>query len=415
MKMMNINQDVYLGKSQFKARILFLIALTVLYLTLFLFQDKLQFPLKWDEGNFWDISQSFSRSIIPTWKQLKSYNSPTTPLPFLLFGWLEHFFQRGIFVGRLFNFILSFILLCLVGLPRANCIRTPILSSIGLLLCPYFLFCGSYLYTDMIAIFFVIFGFYFYIHDRHFLSGACFVMAIASRQYMLAFPLAIAAYQLIIQLHNGFRIDRRWLIPLLAAATILGWIWFFGGLVPPEAATPGNLPIKQASQAALSITWLFPERSLYFLACVGFYFVLPEWLLFQRWKSPKIKLTLKHYVIASVLIILCLIFPPIDSKGVLTNIIRLLPINFLQVMTLYLLILGTCWRFARFNLTFWVLLMNFSILMRGFSWDKYAFPIVAVLWYLKSANALDNTPGSSGAQQRFSGLNLKGADNANRN
>ena len=381
--------------STLKLQLLFCLNLTLLYLALFIFKDGLRFPLLWDEHNFWRISQSFSLRLIPTLEQLRNYNSPTTPLSFLVFGYLEFAFHDGIFTGRLLNLILSFMIVCLIGMPKSGRKWHSILAAGGLMIFPYYFFLSFHLYTDIVATFFVVLGFWLYTRNSHILSSICFVLAIACRQYTLPFPVAIAVFELIncMRQEKHFQANVSWLAQMTAAATILGWIWLFGGLVPQVAAGANNLPIRTFNNLPLQIRWIFPEHSLYFLACIGLYFVIPEWILFRRWRDFHRLVTLKNCSIAFVVLALFFVFPPIESKGILTQILQVFtPISLFYLALLYVLVLATCVRFSQLNLAFWMLLMNFGILLRGFAWDKYALPTLAVLWYLKSIHALDNMP-----------------------
>jgi hypothetical protein len=400
---------------------IFLISVLIIYITLFFIHNMLQFPFKWDEYHFWETSLSFSHTLIPQWEQLKSYNEPNTPLPFLIFGSLEYFFHGGIFAGRLLNLILSFLIVCIVGLPKYKGDKYSIRAVGALLIFPYYLFLSTHLYTDIIAALFVLLGFRLYFQEKHILSSLSFILAIASRQYMLAFPVAIGIFELLFSLKKNKRISISWIAPMIAAASILGWIWFFGGLVPQPAATIANIPTK-APQNGFELSWLFPDRGLYFLACIGLYFCIPEFLLFRKWtkldqlgrNNPPAKnsettanistfkrfknfcqvalgnlLTLKNSYIALGLLFLFAIYPPLDSKGILTKAVQIFPSSFFQATLLYILIFLVCVRFSRLDLTFWILLMNCGILMKGYAWDKYALAAVVVLWYLKSIQALD--------------------------
>ncbi len=70
------------------------------YAGIFVFFHSLKFPLWNDEGRFWPTSLSFSSKLIPTLHQLKNYDELSTPLPFVVFGVLEHLFHKGIAAGR---------------------------------------------------------------------------------------------------------------------------------------------------------------------------------------------------------------------------------------------------------------------------------------------------------------------------
>ena len=374
-----------------KSNVLFIAALCLLYLTLFLYLDNLQFTSVWDEVHFWQTTLRFSQHPIPSLELLRNYGELNTPLPFIIFGTLEYVFKGGIFFGRLLNLILSFTMTYLIGKSALSCEEGSLLSLLGLLLFPYYLWSSGYFYTDIMAAFFVFLGFWFYQRERHILSSIAFVLAIASRQYMLAFPLAIAIHEVILTCKSEFKLDRRWLAPLLAAGSILGWILLFGGLAPQVAITTvGAVPAVQKSLWAVGLS-----SSLYFLSCVGFYFVTLEWLLFNR-KIKLQKLVMrKNCFLAFCLIILFILFPPLDAHGLLVQKLELLSMEFLKLCLLYGLALVAVIRFAHFNLAFWILLMSCGIMLKAYPWDKYLLPILVVFWYFKAINQLDVTPENS--------------------
>lgn len=113
--------------------ILCLFGISILYFIVFLILDKFQFYPIWDEPNFWQTSLIFSHSLtLPdTW--LQDYKELNTPLPFIICRFLEYLFKGGIFVGRLFNFIISFLMACLIGLPIKKKRKEAFLSLCGLL------------------------------------------------------------------------------------------------------------------------------------------------------------------------------------------------------------------------------------------------------------------------------------------
>ena len=123
-----------------------------------------------------------------------------------------------------------------------------------------------------------------------------FILAIGSRQYMLAFPVAVAVYEFTATLRSALRCDSlksatgrichtgmRWMMPGIAALTILGWFWLINGMAPKSGIAMGGTPVVQRETWAVAV-----DASLYFLACLGFYFVIPEWMLFSRRVSVKV-------------------------------------------------------------------------------------------------------------------------------
>lgn len=366
-----------------KLSILAVFSLILLYALVFLLFDQLQFPPIWDEPDFWLASLNFSDQLIPQLADLKDYNELNTPLPFIVFGILEYLWQGGIFAGRLLNLVLSFGITMLIAFPTNHTSKQSILAVCGLLSFPYYLWLSTHLYTDILATFFVLVGVWSYTRERHLISGIAFTLAIASRQFMLGFPVAVAIYEFLKGNRDRFHLRLSWLAPLIAASTILGWMYFFNGLAPAGAVEENVTPDVQKS------VWIFSlSSSLYLLACIGLYFVIPEWLLFSR-KIVKPYWTLQKASLAGALILMFVLFPVVEAHGLLIKGVEMLPSRGFQNLLLYSLALLSCLRFLRYDLTFWLLLVNCGLMLKAYPWDKYALPLLAVLWFYKAIGKLE--------------------------
>lgn len=382
---MNVSKNILKGILPPKFSGLIFLGLFIIYSALFLFYDQLRFPLIWDEKHFWEASLLFSQSLVPDLNQLRNYGALNTPLPFIVFGVLEYLFGNGIFTGRLLNLILSLVMVCLIVFPLAQKSKNGILAACGLLIFPYYLWLSTHLYTDIIATFFVFLGFWLYLRNQHLWSSVSFILAIASRQYMLAFPVALAAYELMSSLKAGFQFRPRQLAPIAAAATILGWLWLFKGLAPEAAIATQSTPSVQQA------TWSFSlSPSLYFLSCIGLYFVIPEWILFSRSFSFKQILSFRNVALMLGLLPAFVFFPPLEAHGLLIKIENFLPAPSVVLAVFYVLAFLTCVRFSRANLAFWLLFVNCGLMLKAYPWDKYALPLLVVFWYFKSTNILDS-------------------------
>src|SRR5207247_11313118 len=135
------------------------------------------------------------------------------------------------------------------------------------------------------------------------------------------------------------------------------------------------------------------DASLYFLACVGLYFVIPEWILFGPAVNPRALFIRKNAAIAVGLSVLFVLFPPVVWHGLLPKFARLLPVDLLRTGLFCCLALLTCIRFSRLNLAFWVVLFSSGLMLKAHAWDKYVLPLLVVFWYLKSRGMLDRGPG----------------------
>ncbi len=373
-----------------RQRLAFVVALAVLYSATFYAADGLGFDPEKDEMHFWQTSVHFSKSLVPSLDQLRSYNELNTPLPFLLFGTLENFFHGGIRAGRLFNMLLSCAIVCLVGLPRSSGNSRPVMAAFGLLLFPYYLGVSVHLYTDIIAAFFVLLGMVEYRAGKCWISALCFILAIASRQYMVAFPVAIAFYEFTRYGADLLRPRVEWLAPLLAASSIFGWILLFGGLAPSNA-------VEAQSLSTAKILTLFPHHALYFLSVVGVYFVALELVFFWRHASLAQWISKRNVWIAATLVGLFLAFPPlqnvyypIPTMGFLDKAARSVANDPLRVMLFYVLALATCLRFNRYGLGAVLVFVNAVTMLKAhIGWDKYALPMLIVLWHMKANGALE--------------------------
>lgn len=379
-------------------RFLFLLSATLAYSALLVWFDFLQGPIIWDEVHYWETSLIFSDRLIPNIHALKSYDELSTPLPFIIFGGLEYLFHQGIVAGRLLNLLLSLVTVFLIGWPTQNKNRRPLLCFIGFLVCQeYFWYCGR-LYTDVIACFWVLLGYIAYSRGRHLLSCAAFILAIASRQYMLAFPTAIALYEFVViagrlktkgvsrRSSIGLAVHWRWIAPAIAALSIFGWFLLFRGLTPATAITVRDAPAVQRSVVALT-----PGGAINFLAFVGFYLVIPEFILFQpqatlRRIAGQWPLQWRRFLlIAIALLLYTLVFPPLfNSFGVVRSIVRLLHYDGFKITAFYSLALLACIRLSKPSLLSFMVLFNTLIMMKAYPWDKYIAPLAVVFWYMKS-------------------------------
>ncbi len=382
--------NIQLNHSQKK--FIFILGITAIYTALLVWHNFLHGPLLGDEGSFWETSLTFSDRLIPTIDDLRNYGELNTPLPFIIYGALEYLFHQGIFAGRLLNLILALTMIFIIGFPSRDKGGRAIMCAIGLFICPSFIRHGALLYTDLMACFWVLMGFVSYVRNRHLLSSIAFILAIASRQYMLAFPAAIATYEFIVAVRNSKNLREfnlanhwRWIAPAIAVLSIFGWIYLFQGLAP-EIATENT-----GHEVQKNISTVTPGGVINFLAFYGLYIVVPEFILFsQEFKLQVMLKSLKQHrrkiiLIAAGLLLLFLIFPPfLIGGGKLMQIVYLLPDDILKIALLYSLSLLTCLRFSQPNLISLVVLFNTLIMMKAYPWEKYIMPLAVVFWYFKS-------------------------------
>jgi hypothetical protein len=367
-------------------RICFFGALAAVFLAVLVAFNFLRFPVRADELHFWPASVALFQDGFPTLSQLQSYNELSTPLPFLIFGGLEHIFHGGIVVGRVINVASSFAILLIIG-ALGNFSLRALLCAAGLLLCPYFVLVGTHLYTDPLAVLFGVAGVALYLRGRPWRSAACFIVGIACRQYIVAFPLAVFAHALLVQIRLGrFARSSAFIAPAIAAVSLAGWYLFFGDFAPESALHAQNL-------TAVSF---FPEHGLYFLACIGLYFVVLECILFRS-ATALVAPGPAAVAIAAAVTILFLVFPPIENinspvatMGYFDIAARfVLPTPARLALFCALAILAVL-RLRPLSSGGLMLYANAAVLACAHvAWDKYALPMLAVLWLLKSADRLD--------------------------
>lgn len=355
------------------------------YLGLFVAADCLQFPIRKDERFFWPVVEQFAATFPPSIALLRDYDSPTTPLLFVLLGAVEHVAGGGIAVARAVCLACSFIIAMVVVWPRSDSWSRPVLAMIGLAACPYFLGTSIHVYTDILASLFGVLGIVGFLNGRHIVAAMSFALAIATRQYMVAFPLACISSTLI-DAARGRRFDREKVIAYSSAAlTLAMWVMFFGGLAPATS--------RQSHLSADASGRWHVDHSLYFLSCIGAYFVLIEMVLFRRrfaFPSPA-----RTLIVAAVTAFFFLIFPPmgnapgagVEAMGYLDKGLRTLLPDVGRVAVLAVLAWLCIQRFAHDPLPFALILIQALTLVRShIAWDKYALPVLVALWYFRARN-----------------------------
>jgi hypothetical protein len=364
-----------------------LAALAVVYLAVFVALDGLRFAVRRDEVHFWPTTLRFSRTLLPSAELLRSYGELNTPLPFILWGTSEQLFRGGVFGARLLDFLLSFGVVALVTVLAGRSGRAgadQLVPAVGILLFPYFLFVSTHVYTDILPTALVALGVVLHLRGRYWWAALLFALAIAGRQYMVAFPAALVVYELLASRESAFRPVRAWLAPALAAATLGGWYLFFGGFGPPGEIAAQAIVTADAEA-------LIPRNSLYFLACTGLYFVVPALALTPMrlaWRDLRRPAGLAA---AGVLLLLFVLFPPIQNEnfpiptmGYFDRGLRWLP-DAVRIAVFYLFALLAVGQLRTRRLPFLLLLANAALMAKAhIAWDKYVLALVVVLWSLEA-------------------------------
>src|SRR5258708_16417387 len=98
--------------------------------------------------------------------------------------------------GRLLNWAVCFGMTALIIFASDDA-RPAALATIGLFLFPYYLGVSAHLYPDVIGAAFLLLGLIAHLERKPVVSAVSWSLAIATRQYAVAFPLAVAAYELL--------------------------------------------------------------------------------------------------------------------------------------------------------------------------------------------------------------------------
>jgi hypothetical protein len=367
-------------------RIWFFAVIAVVFLALLAGFDFLRFPLRADELHFWPASVALFQNGPPTLGQLQTYNELSTPLPFLIFGTFEYVFHGGIVVGRAINTASSFAILVIIG-ALGNFSLRALLCAAGLILFPYFALVGTHLYTDPFAVVCVVGGVALYLRGWLWVSAVCFIIGIACRQYVVAFPLALLARGLLLQARlQQIALRSEVIAPAIATLSLAGWYVFFGGFAPQTALRAQNIAADH----------VFPEHGLYFLTCIGFYFVVVECILFRS-VAPSLAPGRGAIAIAAAVSLLFLFFPPIENinppvptMGYLDIAARSVLPTPARVILFWALAVLAALRLRPLSTGGLMLYANAALLACAHvAWDKYALPMLATLWLLKSADRLD--------------------------
>jgi len=378
------------GSGRPRNALLFALAVLVIYGAALVFTGGLSQSLYKDEKHNWSTTLRFvDYQVPPTLEELRTYPEVVTPLSYIIWSGIEDVTHAGIRAGRGLEFVLSLGLLAIIA-GRRRPDDTALLCGVGLLLYPYLLPLSIHLYTDVLAAFLGLAGLAFYSHRRFAVAAVFLALAIATRQYLLALATGLAVWALIERL-RGRASATLWIAPTAAAATIFGWFWVFGGLGPPSGIDKW-VPLFPAPM--MEVLRVIPEYGMYSLTLIGAYFVVPEFLLFRRWRDP-LGITPRRLIVTAALLgAAYALFPPTSYSvpmGALDRVVRpLATSDGVRMGFYYLLALTTCLRFQRLDAAFWIIAVTFAMNMKAqLAWEKYALPTLVALWYLKSIRSLD--------------------------
>jgi hypothetical protein len=357
----------------------------VIYAILFFYFSHLDFPVIKDETHFWKSSIHFSSTVVPSLELLRSYDDMNTPLPFYLFGQIHRLTDLGPQGGRILNFLMSFIVIILIIVQKND---KALFYGFALIMFPYFIGTGILLYTDMLCVFTVLLGFICYRGGAPIWSSLFFILAIASRQYALAFPLSLLAYSALQLAKTNDRIKRRkiyWTAfgMFVALLSLVPWIVIWNGVAPPISVRTTGLDT--------SMLRVFPDHPLYFMACVGFYFVLPE-IVIERRQAVFQGSLWKPIVLVVIVCLWFVMYPPMNNveysvwtMGLLDKLSRGFLSDSMRMIWFCLLAILAGTRFLSTRLSSIIFWGNALLMLKApIGWDKYILPLLVCLWCCKA-------------------------------
>jgi hypothetical protein len=377
-----------------RARIAFVFA-TVAFCALVGWQMQLNAapPLR-DETHYWPNAQYLMSEGFPSLEKLRTYSELCTPLSLILFGWADRLTGGGLPAARYLSLAAICATLVLFVLLARGPDRRVLPAALCLLSFPYFLGVGIHIYPDSFAILFTLIGLALFQRDRSWIGAIFFALAISCRQYMVAFPVGLALWE-IAELHRLRPANERLRAIVTSskvaagftgALVLVGWIAFWGGFGPPGEVR------RQAVSTAENAILFYPQYALYGLACLGLYFVLPRWVIFDRRLDPRAVFS-GRAVSLLIGVALCFwFFPPqdnfnyeIENMGYFDRMIRA---TVGADSAARLLILGAfAWvaamAFCRRSLASMLVLVHLMMLAKAhIAWDKYELPMLVCLWFL---------------------------------
>ena len=163
-------------------------------------------PIK-DEIIFYPIIQDIGQTFIPRLDQIRNLQSPMGPIYFIFWGFIGKCVGFSLVAMRTLNIMLSAIVVALILRILQSNTQRSLLGTYVFLLNPYFIaLVVPLLYTDVVALIFVMAGCYCYFLTGNRLIGSiCFGMAICTRQLLIVVPAAAVIADLFWYRKNIFK------------------------------------------------------------------------------------------------------------------------------------------------------------------------------------------------------------------
>lgn len=332
---------------------------------------------------------------------LKTYHQMSTPLPFALYALWGKIFGLTLFPLRILSILIALVTYSLffhlLGQFTDNK-KLLWFTSLFLVVHPYNVGLSIFVFTDMIAILFILSGFRTVIKNRPMLFTLFSALAILSRQYMIFFVAAVGLYFL---LKFFLKNDKQSLIFIWGA--VISLLPFIGLMMLWNGASPNN----DLKQLYLTDGYSYDPHKLFLYLIILFVYALP--LVAHRWKMIYTNWKILSYsIIAGLLYFLFPVTPSESSLSIsvhtvgyfhkalerLTGDNTVVQILFYLCFTLSLPILYLILRQVYFylkskrftaDLLLIICILLFMVVMpfSYLSWEKYFMPLLPfVLLYL---------------------------------
>jgi 4-amino-4-deoxy-L-arabinose transferase-like glycosyltransferase len=223
-------------------------------------------PFRGDEIHFAQTIEKFGES--PSFELLAHYEEMSGPLPFLLYGAWGRLFGYDPLTLRLLSLLVAVVTYALwfrLSAREFASARGALLATACFLLQPYLLFVSLFVYTDMLAMLFLLMALIALREERPLLLCAGIAGALVCRQHLVFLPLAAGLF-----LALKYRHGPRWRGLCLLAGCCAGTLPLMGLLALWEGPCPDNA-LKQTYLAEgtsfhIESAWLYLSLSAIYLA-----------------------------------------------------------------------------------------------------------------------------------------------------
>lgn len=244
-----------------------------------------------DEFHFIKTIALFGEEI--SLNNLKHYEEMSTPLPFLLYAFWGHVFGSEIYKLRIFSIIialLTYLLYHRLFFIIFNNGKIALLASIYLVIIPYMIALSFLIYTDMLAMLFLILCCFAIVRQNPFVFAISAACALLCRQYLSFILLAGAIFYLIKYIKGKERVALKMLISIfISFLPFLFLIFLWKGLTPENELQ--NLYLGEKIN--------FHINFLIFYICLFCIYLFPIIVLTYKSYYQNVKILIASFVISS--------------------------------------------------------------------------------------------------------------------